>query len=69
MPDYEVTLSTSHETEPFIDATLQLSPIKARSARTPILIEVPPLTTSARTIKTLSTGYVLYCDIFFVTPP
>ncbi|KAI0256424.1 hypothetical protein BJV78DRAFT_1273252 [Lactifluus subvellereus] len=37
-------------------ATLQLSPVKARSARAPILIEVPPLSTSARTIKTLSTG-------------
>ncbi|KAF8259441.1 hypothetical protein EI94DRAFT_1773929 [Lactarius quietus] len=38
-----------------IDATLQLSPVKARAARTPILIEAP-LSVTARTVKTLSTG-------------
>jgi Rho GTPase-activating protein 39 len=49
-----------------IDATLQLSPVKARSARTPILIETPPLPASARTVKTLSTGYVPRYDLSFL---
>ncbi|KAN0135437.1 hypothetical protein V8E53_006716 [Lactarius tabidus] len=39
-----------------IDATLQLSPVKARAMRTPILIDAPPLSVTARTVKTLSTG-------------
>lgn len=40
------------------DATLKLSPVKARAARTPILVDAPSLPSSARTVKTLSTGYV-----------
>jgi hypothetical protein len=40
------------------DATLKLSPVKARAARTPILVDSPSLPSSARTVKTLSTGYV-----------
>ncbi|KAI0295862.1 hypothetical protein B0F90DRAFT_1749029 [Multifurca ochricompacta] len=40
-----------------IDATLQLSPVKARAACTPILINPPSLPAiSPRTVKTLSTG-------------
>ncbi|KAI0288123.1 hypothetical protein BC826DRAFT_1107936 [Russula brevipes] len=39
-----------------MDATLKLSPVKARAARTPILVDAPPLSGSARTVKTLSTG-------------
>ena len=41
-----------------IDATLKLSPVKARAARTPIFVEEPSLTLSSRTVKTLSTGCV-----------
>ncbi|KAH9986741.1 hypothetical protein BJV74DRAFT_774723 [Russula compacta] len=39
-----------------LDATLKLSPVKARVARTPILVNAPPLSGSRRSIKTLSTG-------------
>ncbi|KAF8482505.1 hypothetical protein DFH94DRAFT_367952 [Russula ochroleuca] len=39
-----------------MDATLKLSPVKARAARSPILIDPSSLTGSARTVKTLSTG-------------
>ena len=41
------------------DATLKLSPVKARAARTPILVDAPSLPSSARTVKTLSTGYII----------
>ena len=41
-----------------VDLTLKLSPVKARAARTPILVDPPPLPSRARTVKTLSTGYV-----------
>ena len=50
--------SERSESSVSVDATLQLSPVRARAARTPILIDAPPLSMSARTIKTLSTGYV-----------
>ncbi|KAI0259211.1 hypothetical protein BC834DRAFT_1018360 [Gloeopeniophorella convolvens] len=42
---------------PNADATAQLSPVKTRAARTPILIQAPPpLSSSALTTKSLSTG-------------
>ena len=41
-----------------LDATLKLNPIKTRAARTPILIDPLCLTGSARTVETLSIGYV-----------
>ena len=40
-----------------VDATQKLSPVRARAARTPIFVDAPPLPCSARTVKTLSTGY------------
>ncbi|KAH9027308.1 hypothetical protein EDB85DRAFT_2148575 [Lactarius pseudohatsudake] len=39
-----------------MNATLQLSPVRARAARTPIFVDAPPLPVPARTVKTLSTG-------------
>lgn len=50
----------TEQSEPSVsaDATLQLSPVKARAARTPIFVDAPPLSVAARTVKTLSTGYV-----------
>ena len=45
-----------------VDLTLKLSPVKARAARTPILVDLPALPGSARTVKTLSTGYV-FCRL------
>ncbi|KAI9510925.1 hypothetical protein F5148DRAFT_1175297 [Russula earlei] len=39
-----------------IDATHKLSPVKARAARTPILVDAPPLSATTRSVKTLSTG-------------
>jgi len=41
-----------------VDLTLKLGLIKARAARTPILVDPPALPCPSRTIKTLSTGYV-----------
>ncbi|KAH9027338.1 hypothetical protein EDB85DRAFT_2276715 [Lactarius pseudohatsudake] len=39
-----------------MNATLQLSLVRARAARTPIFVDAPPLPTPARIVKTLSTG-------------
>ncbi|KAH9040844.1 hypothetical protein EDB84DRAFT_1576937 [Lactarius hengduanensis] len=39
-----------------MNATLQLSLVRARAARTPIFVDAPPLPTPARIVKTLSPG-------------
>ena len=52
----------------FADATLQLSPVKARAMRTPILIDAPSLSVTARTVKTLSTGCVPHYRVTSLTP-
>ena len=52
----------------FADATLQLSPVKARTMRTPILIDAPSLSVTARTVKTLSTGCVPHYRVTSLTP-
>ncbi|KAH9022847.1 hypothetical protein EDB85DRAFT_2293120 [Lactarius pseudohatsudake] len=39
-----------------MNATLQLSLVRARAARTPIFVDASPLPTPARIVKTLSTG-------------
>ncbi|KAH9014920.1 hypothetical protein EDB85DRAFT_2157100 [Lactarius pseudohatsudake] len=39
-----------------MNATLQLSLVRARAARRPVFVDAPPLPTPARIVKTLSTG-------------